>query len=56
VGQLRMENCELKTTQMLPVLLIAINLASAGVYLADGDWRKVVYWVSAACLTFVVTF
>jgi len=43
-------------TQMLPTLLILINLASAAIYMADGDWRKVVYWTSAACLTFVVTF
>jgi len=42
--------------QYLPTLLIVINLLSAALYLADGDWRKVVYWVSAACLTFVVTF
>jgi len=42
--------------QVLPSVLIAINVASAAVYLADGDWRKVVYWLAAACLTFVVTF
>jgi len=42
--------------QMLPTLLIVIDIVSASVYLADGDWRKVVYWASAASLTFVVTF
>jgi len=42
--------------QMLPALLIVINLASAGMYGMDGDIRKVVYWLAAACLTFVVTF
>jgi len=42
--------------QILPSLLIIINIASASIYLMDGDWRKVVYWTSAACLTFVVTF
>ncbi len=42
--------------QMFPTLLIVINLATAAVYLTEGDWRKVVYWCSAACLTFVVTF
>ncbi len=43
-------------TQLFPSLLIAINLASAALYMADGDWRKTVYWTAAACLTFVVTF
>jgi len=42
--------------QILPSMLIMINLASAAVYMMDGDWRKVVYWTSAACLTFAVTF
>jgi len=42
--------------QILPTLLIVINIASAAIYMADGDWRKTVYWMSAACLTFAVTF
>jgi len=42
--------------QMLPTLLIVIDIVCASVYLADGDWRKVVYWTAAASLTFVVTF
>jgi len=42
--------------QYLPTVLICINIASAGMYATDGDWRKVVYWTAAACLTFVVTF
>ncbi len=25
-------------------------------YIPDGDWRKVIYWISAAVLTFTVTF
>jgi hypothetical protein len=42
--------------QILPTLLIVIDLATAGVYLTGGDWRKVVYWTAAAALTFVVTY
>jgi len=42
--------------QYLPTLLIIINIASAGMYAMAGDWRKVVYWMSASCLTFCVTF
>jgi hypothetical protein len=42
--------------QILPTLLIVIDMASAAVYLSAGDWRKVVYWVAAAALTFVVTY
>ena len=42
--------------QWLPSLLIVINMLTAVVYLHDGDWRKVVYWLSAAALTFTVTF
>lgn len=42
--------------QILPTLLILINLASAAVYMTGGDWRKVVYWTAAAALNFVVTY
>jgi len=42
--------------QYLPTVLIVINMASAAGYFVDGDWRKVVYWIAAACLTFAVTF
>ncbi len=42
--------------QILPSILILIDLASAAVYLCGGDWRKVTYWTAAAALTFVVTF
>ena len=42
--------------QILPSLLMLIDLASALVYLSAGDWRKVGYWTSAAILTYCVTY
>ena len=41
--------------QALPTLLIIIDIGAAFVYFPD-DWRKVVYWIAAAALTYVVTF
>lgn len=42
--------------QILPVALIAIDVAAAVVYGFDGDVRRGVYWVAAAILTASVTF
>lgn len=44
------------TRQLLPLVLIIIDLGAAFVYLAYGDWRRFVYWVAAAVLTAAVTF
>ena len=49
----------MKNYQVLPFVLMVIDLGAAIVYLAcDGlaGWRKVLYWTAAACLTGVVTF
>ena len=43
-------------TKVFPVILIALDLAAAGVYLAHGDVRRWIYWVAAATLTATVTF
>jgi hypothetical protein len=40
----------------VPALSIALNLGSAGVYAAYGDWKRTVYWLAAATLTACVTF
>jgi hypothetical protein len=45
-----------KHNQILPLVLIIIDLGAALVYLNDGNLRKFVYWVAAAALTTVVTF
>jgi hypothetical protein len=42
--------------KILPTVLIAIDIASACVYLKTGDWRRVVYWLAAAALTYTVTW
>lgn len=39
-----------------PVVMIVIDICAAVCYLPGGNWRKVVYWLAAAVLTFVVTF
>jgi hypothetical protein len=43
-------------TKIFPVAMIIISMGASAVYAYDGDWRKVIYWVSAACLTASVTF
>lgn len=45
--------------RLLPSVLIVINVLAAAGYLLDGgmnEWRKIVYWLSAATLTYVVTW
>ena len=42
--------------KILPTMLIIIDVASAFVYAGSGDWRRVVYWLAAGVLTFVVTW
>ena len=43
-------------TWLFPAVMIVLDLAAAAVWAGDGDWRKVVYWLAAAVLTYVVTF
>ena len=43
--------------RVFPTLLIVLNVAAAVGYAVDGtDWRKAVYWTSAAVLNYVVTW
>ncbi len=42
--------------QILPSILIAIDIGAAAVYMSGGDWKKALYWVFAAGLTCTVTF
>lgn len=41
---------------LFPSVLILLDVAAAVVYACHGDWRKIIYWLAAAALTFVVTF
>ena len=52
-----MSNSGLLDPRVFPTLLIVLNVAAAVVYAVDGtDWRKAVYWTSAAVLNYVVTW
>lgn len=42
--------------KLFPTILIALDLLAAVFYIPDGNWRRVVYWIAAAVLTFVITF
>jgi hypothetical protein len=44
--------------KLLPSLLCVIDVAAAIVYATNGmtEWRRVVYWMAAAALTYVVTW
>ena len=42
--------------QILPLILIVIDVGAAIGYIPTGDYRRVVYWIAAAILTTVVTF
>lgn len=46
----------MKLEKILPTVLIVIDIAAAIGYLPSGEWRRVVYWLSAAVLTYVVTY
>ena len=41
--------------KLLPTILIVIDLAAAIGYTGT-DWRRVIYWIAAATITYVVTF
>lgn len=46
------------TTKLFPTILIGLDiLAAAGYAWQDvSDWRKIIYWISAAVLTACVTY
>lgn len=46
----------MRTTQILPAVLMAIDIGAALVYAFHSDWRHAVYWLAAATLTATVTF
>lgn len=46
----------MRREQILPSVLIVIDVAAAALYIPIGDWRRVVYWLAAATLTYVVTW
>ncbi len=42
--------------KVLPTVLIVIDILAAVYYVPTGDWRKVVYWLAAGVLSYVVTW
>lgn len=46
----------MKVEQILPTVLMSIDIAAGLVYLVRGNVRLFMYWVAAATLTACVTF
>jgi hypothetical protein len=42
--------------KLFPTILIVLDLLSSFVYLLGCDYKKALYWVSAAILTICVTY
>ena len=42
--------------KLFPTMLIILDIAASIVYLSNGDFRKGIYWFSAAILTITVTY
>jgi len=42
--------------KIFPTVLIVIDVLASMVYVSKGDWRKTLYWIAAAVLTFVITY
>jgi hypothetical protein len=51
-----MEFIQQLNPKILPSILMAIQMLSCLVYLAQGDWRRALYWASATALIYSVTF
>jgi hypothetical protein len=43
-------------SRIFPTILLILDLIAAIVYFSNGDIKKGVYWISAAVLTFTVTY
>jgi hypothetical protein len=42
--------------KIFPTILIVLDVCAALAYVPAGDWRKIGYWISAAAITFFVTY
>lgn len=43
-------------SKIFPSIMILMSLGAAIMYLYEGDWRRVTYWLAASILTASVTF
>ena len=44
------------SVKFFPTVLMVLDLAASAVSLAQGDFRRAIYWFAAAVLTASVTF
>lgn len=42
--------------KFFPTALMVQNLCASVVYFSGGDWKKGIYWIAAAVLTWTVTY
>jgi len=42
--------------KIFPAILIVLDVVASIAYVYSNDWRRAVYWISAAILTASVTF
>ena len=40
--------------KFFPFILVVLDICAVAIYAAQGDWRRVVYWLAAFCLTLSV--
>lgn len=43
-------------SKLFPTILIILDICAAIGYLPSGEWRKILYWLFAAGLTYTVTW
>ena len=47
---------KIKPTQILPIVMILLDLGAAAVCVWNKEYKKAVYWLSAAVVNATVTF
>jgi hypothetical protein len=43
-------------TRLFPTILMVLDVCAAVPYALAGEWRRTIYWLAAAVLTFTVTW
>lgn len=46
----------IETKHIFPLILIIIDIIAGVIYACHGDYKKLIYWISAAVLNITVTF
>ena len=42
--------------RFFPTVLMVLDVCAGVVWACQGDWRKAIYWIAAAVLTYTVTY